>query len=297
MADGTTTQRDLDLDRLPTRASSLEVRLVEGVSLGSATERGPRAPHRHDYHEVFWVRRGSGAHRIDGEEVPIRPGTVTVVGRGRVHQILTAEDLHGAVVQFGGELLHGGPGVGPAWLVGMTASPVVDAPAGDHNRLDGLLRELADELHRPPDARSIDLQRHFLSALLLWIERWYEDAHVERHDADRADVDLYRRFLDLLEQDFARHTDAVHYADALGVPQGALSKTLVEVTGRSTKEHVTDRRMLAAARLLRFTTMAVGEIAYRAGYADQLYFSRAFRRHYGVSPTDYRHGGGDPQAG
>ena len=84
----------------------------------------------------------------------------------------------------------------------------------------------------------------------------------------------------------------MHYADVLAVPQGALSKALVQATGRSTKEHVTDRRMLEAARLLRFTTLTVGEIAFRAGYGDQLYFSRAFRRHHGVSPTDYRHGAG-----
>ncbi len=76
----------------------------------------------------------------------------------------------------------------------------------------------------------------------------------------------------------------------LAVPQGALSKALARVTGRTTKEHITDRRMLEAARLLRFTTLTVGEIAFRAGYTDQLYFSHAFRRHYGAAPTDYRHG-------
>jgi len=57
----------------------------------------------------------------------------------------------------------------------------------------------------------------------------------------------------VLERDFARHHDAVHYADAIAVPQAALSKTLVQVTGRTTKEHVTDRGLLEAARLLRFT--------------------------------------------
>ena len=289
MADVTADPRDLDLDRLPARASSLEVRFMAGLDLGAATERGPRAPHRHDYHELLWVRRGSGVQRIDGAALDIRPGTLSVVGRGRVHRIDTAAGLHGAGVQFGGELLHPGSGANPAWLVGMTASPVVDVPPGDHERLEGLLRSLADELQRPPDARSLDLQRHLLSALLLWIERWYEDGHAERHDGDHAAIALYRRFLDVLEQDFARHADAVHYADALAVPQGALSKALVQVTGRTTKEHVTDRRMLEAARLLRFTTLTVGEIAFRAGYTDQLYFSRAFRRRYDVAPTDYRH--------
>ncbi len=34
--------------------------------------------------------------------------------------------------------------------------------------------------------------------------------------------------------------------------------------------------------------MSVGEIAYRAGYDDQLYFSRAFKRQFGEPPSAYR---------
>jgi AraC family transcriptional activator of pobA len=46
--------------------------------------------------------------------------------------------------------------------------------------------------------------------------------------------------------------------------------------------------MLEAARLLRFSEMSVGEIAHRAGYGDQLYFSRAFKRQFGEAPSAYR---------
>ena len=67
-----------------------------------------------------------------------------------------------------------------------------------------------------------------------------------------------------------------------------LSRALANVTGRTTKELITDRRMLEAARLLRFSEMSVGEIAFRAGYGDQLYFSRALKREHGESPSAYR---------
>ena len=46
--------------------------------------------------------------------------------------------------------------------------------------------------------------------------------------------------------------------------------------------------MLEAARLLRFTDLTVGEVAFRAGFEDQLYFSRAFKRQYGDPPMSYR---------
>ncbi len=70
--------------------------------------------------------------------------------------------------------------------------------------------------------------------------------------------------------------------------RGALTRASRDVTGRTTKQLVTDRVLLEAARLLRFTDLTVGEIAFRTGYEDQLYFSRAFKRRYGDAPTPYR---------
>ena len=34
--------------------------------------------------------------------------------------------------------------------------------------------------------------------------------------------------------------------------------------------------------------LTVGEIAFRTGFGDPLYFLRAFRRHYGAAPVAYR---------
>ena len=45
---------------------------------------------------------------------------------------------------------------------------------------------------------------------------------------------------------------------------------------------------LLLARLLRFTDLAVGEVAFHIGFDDQFYFSRAFKRRYGESPLAYR---------
>ena len=211
---------------------------------------------------------------------------MTVIGRGQVHVFERARQLSGAVVRFGPEMQHEGPG----WLVGGRGSRTLPVPPSEVPTLEATIAALAAETARPLDARGLDVQRHLLSALLLWVERWYDATRTERRDPDDADVQLYRRFDQVLERDFARHHDAGHYADALAVPAAALSRALSEATGRSTKELVLDRVMLEAARLLRFTDLSVGEIAFREVFEDQLYFSRAFKRHYGAAPTDYRSG-------
>jgi AraC family transcriptional activator of pobA len=285
-----TSARDLTVDRLPDAAPSLQVVQLRDASVGADAARGAREPHRHDYHELIWVREGRGRHLIDGEPFDVRPRTVTLIGRGQVHVFERGSSLTGAVVRFGDELLHegGAARADPAWMLGSRGARSVDVPGGEVGRLEATIDALGAESRRPLDACSVDLQRHLLSALLLWIERWYDASRTQRRDADDADVQLYRRFTGVLERDFARRHDAAHYADALRVPPAQLSRALSHVTGRTTKELVTDRVMLEAARLLRFTDLSVGEVAFRAGFRDQLYFSRAFKRHFGEAPVAYR---------
>jgi AraC family transcriptional regulator, transcriptional activator of pobA len=282
--------RDLAVDRLSEVGASLEVVLLEDASFGVESECGPRRPHRHDYHELIWTRSGIGHHLIDGDVSPVEAHAVTVIGRGQVHVFERARGLHGAVVRFGDELLHGDAAAraNPGWLLGVRGARSVAVPAGDVPRLESVIEALAAETRRPADSCSLDLQRHLLSAVLLWVERWYEASRTQQREADDGEVQLYRRFVDVLERDFARHHAAVHYADELRVPQSVLSRALTHVTGRGTKELITDRRMLEGSRLLRFTDLTVGEVAFRAGFDDQLYFSRVFKRHRGEAPMAYR---------
>jgi AraC family transcriptional activator of pobA len=272
---------DISVDTLP---QPLQVVLLEGASFGTDAPQGPREPHRHDYHELIWTRAGEGEHSIDGEGFAVRAGTVTLIGRGQVHVFERARELSGAVVRFGPEMQHEGPG----WLVGGRGSRTVPVPPSEIAALESTIATLSAESIRPLDACGIDLQRHLLSVILLWVERWYDATRTERRDSDDADIQLYRRFDQALERDFARHHDAAHYADALAVPPAQLSRSLAHVTGRTTKQLITDRVMLEAARLLRFTDLTVGEVAFRAGFEDQLYFSRAFKRHYRAAPMTYR---------
>lgn len=272
----------LTLDRLTHDDALVEVLRVRDASFG--TDRGQvREPHRHDYHELLWIATGEGRHLVDGEASDLVAGTVTLIARGQVHVMQRANDVTGAVVRFREEMLGDG---GPGWLLHGREAIVAPVPPSEHARLDAVIGALAEEAGRPADPCSIDLQRNLLSAVLLLLQRWLDASRRERPEP--AEVGLHRRFSARLEQDFATHHDAAHYAKALAVPPAALARALGAATGRSTKELVTDRVMLEASRLLLFTDQTVGEIAYRVGFRDQLYFSRAFKRHTGASPTDYR---------
>jgi AraC family transcriptional regulator, transcriptional activator of pobA len=277
----------LALDRLPDPADPVQVVSLDGMQ---TTPADARDPHRHDYHELIWVREGSGRQLLDGRPVPVEPRTLTLIGRGQVHVFESARGVRGAVVRFGEELVLGGGAerAAPGWLLAGRGGRSVSVPEDEVGALEAVIGSLRAEATRPADPRSPELERHLVSVLLLWVERWYDAARTEHREADDAEVELHRRFAQLLERDFARHHDAAHYADALAVPPAALSRALSEVTGRPTKDLITDRVMLEAARLLRFTDLSVQEIAFRTGFDDPLYFSRAFKRRQGEAPMAYR---------
>ena len=274
------------MDRLADPGEPAQVVWVEGMDVPPADR---REPHRHDYHELIWIRSGSGRHLIDGAPLPVEEDTVTIIGRGQVHVFEEGEDLHGAVLRLRDELLPGDSKRLPAaWLLSGRCGRSVPVPSDRADQLEALLRALDDELKRPTGPGSSQLRGHLISVVLLWLERWYDASRDEHPDADEAQVQLLRRFVRVLERDYADHHDAGHYADELRVPPATLSRALSQVTGHGTKELVLDRVMSEAARLLRFTDQNVQQVAQRVGYDDPLYFSRAFKRHFGDSPMAYR---------
>ena len=69
---------------------------------------------------------------------------------------------------------------------------------------------------------------------------------------------------------------------------------LLEETGRSFTHHLLERRLKAAAALLRDPRQfdcKITDIATEAGFTELSYFNRAFRRHYGATPSDVRREG------
>ena len=67
-----------------------------------------------------------------------------------------------------------------------------------------------------------------------------------------------------------------------------LQRGFSDYTGVSPQQYLARLRLLQSRYQLRFTSDSVNEIASRCGFGDVSYFSRAFRRQFGVSPNQCR---------
>lgn len=96
-----------------------------------------------------------------------------------------------------------------------------------------------------------------------------------------------------------------HYSARISLPQMAAMAHLSRpqfhtvfkrATGMTLVDYLTQVRLTQAARLLQETDRSIAEIASAVGFADQSYFDRRFRRHYGRTPRLFRQQAAPTQA-
>ncbi len=105
---------------------------------------------------------------------------------------------------------------------------------------------------------------------------------------ERKPLDLAQRLADYLAAHTREPFSAKALEQAFFLSYKHMAAVFKKAQGLTMYAYHQRLRMEEAARLLRETLLPVGEISEQLGFGDQLYFSRCFHRHQGVSPTVYR---------
>jgi len=88
--------------------------------------------------------------------------------------------------------------------------------------------------------------------------------------------------------DLSKPIRVAEIADYCGVSEGHLRRMFRQYVGVSPKQYMEEKRILAAKDFLLATTRPLKEIATQCGFANQHYFSKCFKKKYGISPTQFR---------
>ena len=76
-------------------------------------------------------------------------------------------------------------------------------------------------------------------------------------------------------------------AKEIGLSRVHLHRKLKNITGITTVEFIRNIRLKKAAELLRDKKLNISQIAYIVGFSSHTHFSTAFKKFYGMSPTEY----------
>jgi AraC-like DNA-binding protein len=270
---------------------------VEVLPLAQLRERVPahhrRVRSRPDFHQLMLIKNGSMDHDIDFIRYRCKGGNVLHLRPGQVQQFARDSTATGWALLFRPEFVP--PRSLLETVLGPCGATLTTVAPSDYGRICSIMRALASAYEvADVGATSTQILQHLLTALLLQIARAREDTRA-RAQPQPAMLRVYRRFVQVLEQGFARTREASHFAKLAGCSVKTLSRACSALGGASPKRLIERRVALEAKRLLAHSPLAVSAIATELGFTEPTNFIKFFRRCEGVTPAVFRERDVSPQ--
>ena len=249
-------------------------------------------PHRHDFFEVLYLKKGSGFHVIDGNNYEIKPPCVFFMSRGQAHKLELSQDIEGYIFIFTADF----------YLLNRTdQNRLIEFPffytihqdnpplqlenESDIRFLEDLFRKGIAEIARP-EGYSVEMLRSILDLILTTCSARYQVSE-SLMNKGKGQI-LVKRFFHFLEENHRKNLSLNEYAQMIGVTANHLTQTIKQLTGKTSSQIIKDKQLLEIKRLLVHTNLSVSEIAGQLNFDDQSYFTKFFKRETGMTPLQYR---------
>lgn len=138
--------------------------------------------------------------------------------------------------------------------------------------------------------RNVIIRNYLQNLLLEFYDKLqrYSDMHRHTFETSSRQTELFHRFVSLVHDNSLGEREVAFYADKMCISTRYLSTIVRSVTHHTAKEFIDHRVTLEIKNLLASTDLSVQEIAFSMHFPDQSYLGRFFKKHTGMSPTEYR---------
>ena len=178
---------------------------------------------------------------------------------------------------------------------------LLTALSTSESKLEGLNTNADDYVTKPFESTLLLARVDNLLRLRRILRKQFDRQPVEEVDmsiVNPLDRDLLKRTTEIIEQ----HIDDLDFdipmlCREVGVSRSLFFNKFKSLTGMTPNAFILNYRLKYAAALLTAQPhLSVTDVADRSGFATAIYFSRCFRKQFGVSPVNYRKGSTDTEA-
>lgn len=237
--------------------------------------------HWHRSVEIFLVLEGTMDFYINTEQFSLGKGQFILVNPNEVHSIDCPHPNFTIVLQIPSSLFEA--------YVGNVESMLFcrSCPAQDAQLVD-----LISSIYRAHENKQCGYQFRMLSdfyQLLYLMVTSYRVLEVdEERRRQNKNLEKLSKITDYVNENYTEDLTLEGVARVFGYSPTYLSKMFHKYAGVNYKSYVLDLRTEAGYRLLMNTCQSVLEIAIECGFPDSRSFANAFRKRYGMAPTEYR---------
>jgi AraC family transcriptional regulator len=135
-----------------------------------------------------------------------------------------------------------------------------------------------------------DSLAHALATRLIYVGRAGQDPEPPPRVSSALPRHLLRRVIDRMRADFKANLNLAVLAAESGYSRAHFLRMFRTATGQTPHRYLLDIRLESARQLMRERSSGLIEIAADCGFSSHTYFTKAFRRRFGQTPSVYRRG-------
>ncbi|MFV0443293.1 MAG: AraC family transcriptional regulator [Planctomycetaceae bacterium] len=253
----------------------------------------PHDPARTNYYTIYFVESGTGTFWADAARFDFGPQSLLFFVPYQHIRLISESPVHAAVIQFHANFLcvetfHAEAGCSGILFNDPYGVPLVRLDDDTATQVQKLINDLRTEQDEQGLAFDEVMLAH-LKVLLIFATRCKSSdaglcgpaAHDPRHP-------VLIELKELIEENYDSLHAPADYATLLHVTPKTLGRIVRDNLGTTPTELIRARILTHTKWQLLHTLKPVKEIAREVGFADELYFSRLFKKATGCSPTFFR---------
>lgn len=248
-------------------------------------------PHRHDFFTILLVNHAKGKHIIDFYEYDLRPQQVYFISPGQVHQVIEEEKSIGYSLVFSASFLTEN-NISIDFIENLNlfhdyaSSPPLSLKKEDFDVLNGYCKSISQTYQSDMTFKAQSIGS-WLKLFLIQCNNScaYDDQTIEQPDAKHL---ILKTFKSKINEKYKAWHDTTSYANDLNITPDHLNRTIKTLTGKTAKEHIQSRIIIAAKRMLYFSSLSTKEIGYALGFTEPAHFSSFFKKCEGISPSQFK---------
>lgn len=257
-----------------------------------ADEEALARPRRCNYFTILLVRKGGGVCHADLRQGAFAAPCLLFFSPYQTFFLEAGETLDAICLQFHAnffciETYHEAVGCNGVLFNDVYGFPHVSLDDAQAGEFEHLAEEMEQEFRTGGLAHAEALVS-LLKVFLIKATRLKLRQPQPAPPSSASKPSVLDRLTELIEKHFLTRHGPAEYAEALHITPKALGRLAKAHFGRTLTELIRDRLMKHAKWQLLHTRKPVKEVAWEAGFEDELYFSRLFKRATGMSPTGFR---------